>query len=60
MILIQNKNIILLKVSWFRKQIFLFSFEPKTQRYYFLIYALASKKSSNQKNLYYIIMLNSP
>ena len=32
------------------KQIFFFSFEPKTQRNYFAISALASKKSSNQKN----------
>ena len=32
-------------------EIFLFSFEPKTQRNYFLISALASKKSSNQKTL---------
>jgi hypothetical protein len=29
----------------------LFSFEPKTQRNYFLISALASEKSSNQKTL---------
>ena len=42
-----------LKVSWFRKQILLFSFEPKTQRNYFLISALASKKSPNQKTLLY-------
>ena len=42
-----------LKVSKFQKQIFLFSFEPKTQRNYFLISALASKKSSNQKSLLY-------
>ena len=40
----------LLKVSLFRKQIFLFSFEPKTQRNYFLISDLASKKRSDQKN----------
>ena len=39
-----------LKVSKFVKQIFLFSFEPKTQRYYFLISALASENGSNQKN----------
>ena len=45
-----------LKVSLFRKQIFLFSFEPKTERNYSLISALASKKRSDQKNkhtLYY-------
>ena len=39
-----------LKVSKFQKQIFLFSFEPKTQRNYFLISALPSKNESNQKN----------
>ena len=42
-----------IKVSKFRKQIFLFSFEPKNERNYFLISALASKKSSNQKTLLY-------
>ena len=42
-----------LKVSKFRKQIVLFSFEPKTEGNYFLISALASKKSSNQKTLSY-------
>ena len=45
-------QILELKVNSFRKQIFLFSFEPKTQRKYFLISAIASKKSSNQKNLF--------
>ena len=39
-----------MKVSKFRKQIFLFSFEPKSERNYFLISALASKYRSNQKN----------
>ena len=39
-----------LKVSKFQKQIFLFSFEPKSERNCFLISALASKKGSNQKN----------
>ena len=34
----------MLKVIQFRKQIFLFSFEPKTQRNHCLISALASKK----------------
>ena len=38
-----------LKVSKFQKQIFLFSFEPKTQRNYLLISALASKKKLDQK-----------
>ena len=52
-------SIIFVKVSKFQKQIFLFSFEPKAEWNYFLISALASKKSSNKK-LYYIIMLNSP
>ena len=37
-----------LKVSKFRKQIFLFSFEPKNERNYFLI--SASKNGSNQKS----------
>jgi hypothetical protein len=32
---------------------FLFSFEPKTKQNDFLISALASKKSSNQKTLLY-------
>ena len=36
-------------VSKFQKQIFLFSFEPKDERNYFLISALASKNGSNQK-----------
>ena len=40
----------LLKVIKFWKQIFLFSFEPKNERHYFLISALASKNGSNQKN----------
>ena len=39
-----------LRVSKFHKQIFLFSFEPKNERNYFLISALASKNGSNQKN----------
>ena len=39
-----------LKVSKFQKQIFLFSFEPKNERNYFLISALASKKGLNQRN----------
>ena len=46
----KNITFIILKVNLFRKQIFLFSFEPKTQRNYFLISALASKKRSDQKN----------
>ena len=33
------------------KAMFLFSFEPKNERNYFLISALASKKSSNEKTL---------
>ena len=37
----------LLKVSLFRKRIFLLSLKPKTQRNHFLISALASEKSSN-------------
>ena len=47
----------MLKVSKFQKQIFLFSFEPKNQRNYFLHSALASKKSriKKMKALYYII-----
>ena len=36
-----------LKVSYFWKQIFLFSFEAKTEQNYFLISALASEKSSS-------------
>ena len=38
-----------LKVSLFQKQIFLFSFEPKSEQNYFLISALASKNGPNQK-----------
>ena len=38
-----------LKVSKFRKQIFLFSFEPKNEQI-FLISALASKNGPNQKS----------
>ena len=45
-----SDNVYLLKVSKFRKQIFLFSFEPKNKRNYFLISALASKNGSNQKS----------
>ena len=45
-----NPRLESLKVSQFRKQIFLFSFEPKTQQNIFLIPALASKKRSDQKN----------
>ena len=40
----------ILKVGKFQKQIFLFSFEPKNKRNYFLISALASKNGSNQKS----------
>ena len=40
----------ILKVSKFRKQILLFSFEPKNEQNYFLISALASEYGSNQKN----------
>ena len=45
-----------LKVSKFQKQIFLFSFEPKNERNYFLNSALASKRSQIKKvkALYYI------
>ena len=39
-----------LKVSKFQKQIFLFSFEPKIKRNYFLISGLASKNGPNQRN----------
>ena len=39
-----------IKVSQFQKQIFLFSFEPKTEWNYFFISALASKKRLDQKN----------
>ena len=44
------KNPLFLKVSKFQKQIFLFSFEPKNKRNYFLISTLASNNGSNQKN----------
>ena len=39
-----------LKVSKFQKQLFMLSFEPKNERNYFLISALASKNGSNQNN----------
>ena len=39
-----------LKVSKSQKQILKFSFEPKNERKYFCISALASKKRSNQNN----------
>ena len=39
----------LIKVSKFQKQIFLFSFEPKIERNYFLNAALASKMSQIKK-----------
>ena len=38
-----------LKVSKFQKQIFLFSFEPKKERKYFVNSALASKMSQIKK-----------
>ena len=41
---------ILLKVSKFQNQIFLFSFESKNEQNYFLIFALASNNGLNQKN----------
>ena len=44
-----------------RKQISLFSFDPKTEQKYFLISALASKKRSDQKNkgtLYHLGLFN--
>ena len=48
----QNSMILyFLKVSSFRKQIFLFSFEPKNKRNYFLISALRIKNGSNKKKL---------
>ena len=45
-----------LKVSKFQKRIFLFSFEPKNERNYFLTSALVSKMSQikKMKALYYI------
>ena len=47
----------MLKVSKFQKQIFLFSFEPKNERNYFLNSTLASKMGQikKKKALYYII-----
>ena len=47
----------ILNVSKFQNQIFLFSFEPKNQRNYFLISVLTSKDGLNQKKMkarYYI------
>ena len=41
-----TKNSVLLKVSKFRKQIFLLSFEPKNERNYFLISALRMYSSN--------------
>ena len=51
-----EKPFSLIKVSKFQKQIFLFSFEPKTKRNYFLNSALVSKMSpiKKMKALYYI------
>ena len=46
----QKRLIDIVKVSKFRKQIFLLSFQPKNERNYFLIFALASVNESNQKN----------
>ena len=53
---IWQNNAGLLKVSKFQKQIFLFSFEPKNKRNYFLNSALASKMSQikKMKAFYYI------
>ena len=55
-------KVLAIKVSSFRKQIILFSFEPKNERNCFLISALASKDGSNQKNrgtlLYYLWVFN--
>ena len=45
---LQSRN--WLKFSLFRKQILLFSFEPKTELNYFLISALASTNGWNHKN----------
>ena len=47
---------VLLKVSKFQKQLFLFSFEPKNKQNYFLISALAPKNGLNpkMKTLYYV------
>ena len=42
-----------LKVSKFQKQIFLFSFEPKNERNYFLNSVLVSKMSQNEGTLLY-------
>ena len=39
----------MLKVSKFRKQIFLFSFEPKNERNYYLISALDCKMGQIKK-----------
>ena len=51
--------VFLLKVSQFRKQISLFSFEPKNERNYFLISALKIENRSNQK-IKGSVMLNTP
>ena len=40
----------MIKVSKLHKQIFLFSFQPKNERDYFLISDLASKNWLNQKD----------
>ena len=41
----------------FQKQIFLFSFEPKNERNYFLNFALASKMSRIKKLSHLIILI---
>ena len=50
----QKRLIDIVKVSKFRKQIFLLSFQPKNERNYFLISALTSKNIKKLKTLYYI------
>ena len=47
----------LLKVSKFRKQISMLSFEPKNEQNYFLISALASKNGFDKKRHFIYIIL---
>ena len=53
--MIYIKQTLGLKVSKFQIQIFLFSFEPRNVRNYFLISALASKTGQTQKKLRHLI-----
>ena len=46
-----------LKVSKFQKQIFLFSFEPKTEHFFFEFFPSLLNESNQKKLMHFIILI---